>query len=1260
MSGCPWCALQLAYLKPYLAGLWSFLDFRLRYIVSREPLTSWYLNPQQQEALKDDTWEGFVSQERFAGFESLSGRAHLMGDAWELCAQRYYGQRPPQEPLPRFMEFVLCMSSNYNEMGEALARRCAQRARVDFDGVIDKCARHSSEGRRLLREAADHAEASKAHAAPMLVIHQGARAPSVVLTNVQSNHVLDSQLCARLACLEAAGKPATTGTDMWLDAETIAIIQSRDGEGEDGANTGTVAAEDAGSDEATAAAAEVGADAGPGADVESGPPAEEDAGADEGLRSYEKKQKEHERVAAELKRHIAQQDAVVVGFKRQIASLKASIRATAAPTAANEGDMHAAAPNLGNSAADADAVDEKAAKIDAYKRQVETLKASLDSRAREQGSSAAGHLKGNVQAATVARAAAVQATAEDIVDHEALKAEFAANLAQIAADVKNDPTSDRSVVCGILQEEWPNKYRQLVLRCPGAGKDPAAKIRKVLFASYGGPFVRGDGAHSQCADYWYRDFCHAPDSMKVVEQFCLDRMECRLLISGAAFGRDPCPGKQKLLGAVVLCGRSPDLSVVGQDARTVGENDAAADEHATSHSLFVVNLRRRPDRRKKMERVIDSSTHLKRLEPTWVGVDGSTVDLAREWMDGKLFASAYGNIIRRRFAVGTDVTAGSLGCSLSHLFIWQSCAASHGKIKLCIVFEDDVELVDNFDGLFEEQATNLPQKVDLWYFASMLRDDPKVQAASADLGEQFFRMSGQTWGTYAYAITPIAARELASWFYPVRKQVDTYMMDRYQASSWSVLRSKTDLVKTDNKEGRDSDVQTYKEAAQVIPEVFHVISSDGTIGDPAAVRRVREAGSLLELHPWKLSTSSSPKPDAQNFEQQASLTTGSLTSTLDGPRAAFIACLLALFFSGGVCVIDHDVDAADSLGSILRGVEFFAAYEYDRRVSERVLGAVKEQETVRTLLLMHDQWTGDGWQLRLASTLSPLVSYKVVLFAPYIFTPLPSVSERRYGTRDSGAVLSFPFVTAGPIPRVLHFIQLGNRALSESNARAIRTWIAHHPRWRVRMWTDDDIQKLSMADLINNAEHPAQKADLMRLEVIYSEGGVYVDTDIDCFRGIDDLIVGASGLACHEGVIDVDAHDYVANGFLAASKRHPIMARAEPMARSVSLNTFDVNMQTGPALWSKILGPDIDKFRVLPQETFYPVTFWERKVLQERNCYKQSCRKHYPRSHGLHLYAQTVAWDHKYTPKKPSVAALRRFEEVVNEIKLHNSKAATQ
>lgn len=147
----------------------------------------------------------------------------------------------------------------------------------------------------------------------------------------------------------------------------------------------------------------------------------------------------------------------------------------------------------------------------------------------------------------------------------------------------------------------------------------------------------------------------------------------------------------------------------------------------------------------------------------------------------------------------------------------------------------------------------------------------------------------------------------------------------------------------------------------------------------------------------------------------------------------------------------------------------------------------------------------------------------------------------------------------GTIPRVIHRIWLGGGAMPEQYVEYGRTWERLHPGWTMRLWTDDDAP---MPAGIERARALSERADLVRYEVLRQHGGVYVDTDIECRRPIDDLLDGVVAFSAYE------EPGRLCNALMGAVPGHPAMARlcelaavtvghgAYPQATATTFSTF--------------------------------------------------------------------------------------------------------
>jgi mannosyltransferase OCH1-like enzyme len=173
------------------------------------------------------------------------------------------------------------------------------------------------------------------------------------------------------------------------------------------------------------------------------------------------------------------------------------------------------------------------------------------------------------------------------------------------------------------------------------------------------------------------------------------------------------------------------------------------------------------------------------------------------------------------------------------------------------------------------------------------------------------------------------------------------------------------------------------------------------------------------------------------------------------------------------------------------------------------------------------------------------------------------------------------------IPRVFHRIWLGG-PLPERERRFGQTWARYHADWEMRLWHDGNVPPLTNRAQFEAAGSPAQKADILRYELLLAYGGVYLDTDFECFRNIEPLLNGVRAFGARE-----DASS-VAIGVLGCVPGHPLFAAVvAALPDSVAWRPGrPPNQQTGPELFSRVLAEQEALGReiatVFGPELFYP------------------------------------------------------------------------
>jgi mannosyltransferase OCH1-like enzyme len=171
---------------------------------------------------------------------------------------------------------------------------------------------------------------------------------------------------------------------------------------------------------------------------------------------------------------------------------------------------------------------------------------------------------------------------------------------------------------------------------------------------------------------------------------------------------------------------------------------------------------------------------------------------------------------------------------------------------------------------------------------------------------------------------------------------------------------------------------------------------------------------------------------------------------------------------------------------------------------------------------------------------------------------------------------------AAMVPKVLHQIWLGEKPLPDEFARYRQTWLDHHPSWEHHLWTEDNLPTdLRRPEARERLRLPAERSDILRLEVLWRHGGVYVDTDFECHKPLDPLIEGLDFFTAK-----LKPHTWVNNAFLGATAQHPIVDRALREIRPNEWPRVDKH-GTGPRFLDTLLQDHLDEITLLPPELFY-------------------------------------------------------------------------
>ncbi|HEV2600743.1 MAG TPA: glycosyltransferase [Candidatus Babeliales bacterium] len=231
------------------------------------------------------------------------------------------------------------------------------------------------------------------------------------------------------------------------------------------------------------------------------------------------------------------------------------------------------------------------------------------------------------------------------------------------------------------------------------------------------------------------------------------------------------------------------------------------------------------------------------------------------------------------------------------------------------------------------------------------------------------------------------------------------------------------------------------------------------------------------------------------------------------------------------------------------------------------------------------------------------------------------------------------------IPKIIHHIWLGSQ-FPTAYETYYRSWKEHHPEWCSVFWTDNpinfskgervvgsfdelsallgteqsvkrlvvDVRTVSFTNRIyfDQATNYGEKSDILRYEILYNVGGLYVDTDFESLQPCDllhhmyDLYVGIQPLDTGYGQLGI--------GLVGAIVGHPLMKLAIENIKN-SCAEKQIICRTGPFYFTRLFchymknGLTIDV--ALPASYFYPMGYDQQRLSSDIWQKKESFAVHH-------------------------------------------------
>ena len=219
--------------------------------------------------------------------------------------------------------------------------------------------------------------------------------------------------------------------------------------------------------------------------------------------------------------------------------------------------------------------------------------------------------------------------------------------------------------------------------------------------------------------------------------------------------------------------------------------------------------------------------------------------------------------------------------------------------------------------------------------------------------------------------------------------------------------------------------------------------------------------------------------------------------------------------------------------------------------------------------------------------------------------------------------------TAGNIPKIVHLIYLNQRPLHSYNYQCINSIIKHMPEYTIYIHNDIEPEtdewnllkqnsnvKIIKTERIRTYDdfpiiYVQYEADILRLQILYKYGGIYMDTDIFLVKNIDSLLDGSNIYYSSE------KGNFLINSVIISEPNNGLLRIfLDNIGAGIRMNVWAWHIKNLP----KILLDNNPYYkykyglRILEYEVFCPIHWSEPELFNDSNYILPE------KTYGIHLY----------------------------------------
>lgn len=185
------------------------------------------------------------------------------------------------------------------------------------------------------------------------------------------------------------------------------------------------------------------------------------------------------------------------------------------------------------------------------------------------------------------------------------------------------------------------------------------------------------------------------------------------------------------------------------------------------------------------------------------------------------------------------------------------------------------------------------------------------------------------------------------------------------------------------------------------------------------------------------------------------------------------------------------------------------------------------------------------------------------------------------------------------IPKKIHYIWFGKGEKNDRVKHCIESWKKYLPDYEIIEWNEENFD-INYNDFTKQAyayKKWAYVSDVARFYILHNEGGIYMDTDVEIYKPIDEFLD-------NEGFIGYESVPYLSSATIGAEKGNPVIKLILDFYNAIDFKLYDIwtdyikYQETSPCIVSNIMGicgvdrqqdtiQQIKHFKIYPSSYFF-------------------------------------------------------------------------